>query len=192
MAFCFSKFVVFAAISFAVIQVQADTKTEEEPGVKVDLEHYFTELYAKTCLENAANMSLLKDRFLQAEVSVLQKDKAAFFLGKQQGTVWIIPHVVGDFLVSIDQRNHCTVYTRNININLVESYFTGLLESSAQSHKIERIQDETLADKQGPTHYISYSRINRKDYSKQKFKLITSMAQGAKIQAKAIVEEVRR
>jgi hypothetical protein len=182
---------VLAITSFS-FQANADTRTEEQPSVRVELERYFAEVYAKTCLKNAADMSQLKNKFLEAQVPVLQENKAAFFLGKKQGTVWVIPHVVGDFLVSVDENNHCTVYTHNVNINEVEKLFTKLLEYSTKLYKIERIQDETLATDNGPTHYITYIRTSKKDYSKQKFVLITTTAQGAEIQAKAIVEAVQR
>ena len=151
---------------------------------------YFSQLYAKTCVRDAADMSLLKVRFDEAQVPELSKKKAAIFLQKKPGTVWVIPNLIGDYLVSIDNSDSCSVYTRGVNINAVEAAFNSLFDELAKTLKVEKVQDETLQTKLGPKHYIRYSIINQKDNSTQHFSLETSTAERIEIQAKATVSVV--
>jgi hypothetical protein len=60
MSFLLRKLMLVLAITSFSFQVNADTRTEEQPSVRVELERYFAEVYAKTCLKNAADMSVKK------------------------------------------------------------------------------------------------------------------------------------
>lgn len=151
---------------------------------------FFTQLYTNTCVKNATDMQLLKDNFSAIDAKQLSREKAAFFLQNKEGTVWIIPNVIGDFLVSIDSVGACAVYTHNVNINEIERRFITLLEKTPSSFRLEKVQDETLQTSLGPAHYIQYLRTNKADNSQQQFSLQTSIAQGADIQAKAMVGPV--
>jgi hypothetical protein len=151
---------------------------------------YFSQLYAKTCVKEAADMAVLKSRFGEAQAPELSNNKAVLFLEGKLGTVWIIPNVIGDYLVSIDDSNICTVYTRDVNINEVERAFMSLFENIANIQSVEKVQDETLQTELGPKHYISYTLTNQADNSRQKFSLETSTADRVEIQAKATVGAV--
>ena len=152
--------------------------------------HFFGQLYANTCLKNAADMQILKDSFSSIQTPHLSAPKAALFLQGKPGTVWVIPNVVGDYLVSIDRHNYCAVYTQGVNINAVERGFITLLENTPSSFTLEKVQDETLQTALGPTHIIRYLRTNIADNSRQEFSLETSNAQGVEIQVKAEVGPV--
>ncbi len=154
--------------------------------------NFYTQLYAKTCVANAADLSVLKEQLKQGDVPELSASKAVFFLENQPGTVWVIPNVIGDFLVSINDQEDCSVYTRHVNINTIEQAFMQFIESMASSFTVEKEQDETLQTELGPMHFISYTLTNKDDNSKQKFKLMTSTADRAEIQAKATVEALIR
>ena len=156
--------------------------------VSIDPEMFFTQLYEKTCLKEAADFSMLKSKFEEAKVSELEKKNASLFLQNKPGTVWIIPNVVGDYLVSINKAGHCSVYTRNININDIERGFIELLEKAEGDFTLEKVQDETGQTKNGPAHFISYTRTYTANNSHQKFTLVTTTAPGAEVQAQATVE----
>ncbi len=156
--------------------------------VSIDPEMFFTQLYEKTCLKEAADFSHLKEKFKEANVAELEKKNASLFLQKKPGTVWIIPNVVGDYLVSINDAGNCSVYTRGININDIERGFIELLEKTAGDFTLEKVQDETGQTKNGPAHFISYSRTYTANNSHQKFTLVTTTAPGAEVQAQATVE----
>ena len=156
--------------------------------VSINPEKFFTQLYEKTCLKESADFASLKSKFEEASVPELEQANAAFFLQNKPGTVWVIPNVVGDYLVSIDKAGSCSVYTHNININDIERGFTELLENSAGEFTLEKVQDETRQTDKGPAHFIAYMRTYTADNSHQKFTLVTTTAQGAEIQAQATVE----
>ena len=151
---------------------------------------FFTQLYTNTCVKNSADMQALKENFSAIQTKQLPAAKAVFFLENKQGTVWIIPNVVGNYLVSIDSAAACAVYTHNVNINAIERQFITLLEKTPSAFLLEKVQDETPATPLGPAHFIRYLRTNKADNSQQEFSLQTSIAQGADIQAKAMVGPV--
>lgn len=151
---------------------------------------FFTQLYTNTCVKNAADLQVLKSRFASIDTKELSRSKATFFLQNIPGIVWVIPNVIGDFLVSIDEQGDCAVYTRNVNINDIERGFIRVLEKTPSSFTIEKVQDETIQTNLGPAHLIRYIRTNIADSSRQEFRLETSNAQGAEIQAKAVVGPV--
>jgi len=152
--------------------------------------HFFTQLYTKTCVKHADQMQNLVDNFSAIETKQLSRGKAAFFLQNQPGKVWVIPNLVGDYLVSIEPGGRCSVYTHNVNINKIEQNFIRLLEKTPSSYRLQKIQDETLPTPLGPAHFIRYIRTNIADNSSQAFMLQTTNAQGAEIQAQAVVEPV--
>ena len=151
---------------------------------------FFTQLYAKTCVVNAANMDALRERFAQGQVPELSAQKAEYFLHRKPGTVWVIPNTIGNFLVSIDRDNNCTVYAQRVKINEIERAFISLLEDAAMGFDSVKEQDETLQTQRGPMHFISYTRTNLADNTRQKFSLSTSTADAVEVQAKATVEAV--
>ena len=151
---------------------------------------FFTQLYTNTCVKNAADLQVLKSRFSSIEVKQLSRGKAALFLENKPGIVWVIPNVIGDFLVSINEQTECAVYTRHVNINEIERGFIKVLEKTPSSFKIEKVQDETVQTDLGPGHLIRYIRTNTADSSQQEFRLETTNAQGAQIQVKAVVGPV--
>ena len=69
------KWCTFALLAttaaFSAATAQAD--------VPVETTQFFTQLYAKTCLSNAANMDNLRERFAQGQVPELSAAKAPFF-----------------------------------------------------------------------------------------------------------------
>ncbi len=156
--------------------------------VSINPEKFFTQLYEKTCLKEAADFSTLRAKFEEANVPELEKKNADFFLQNKPGTVWIVPNVVGDYLVSINKAGDCSVYTRGININDVERGFIELLEKTGGSFTLAKTQDETKQANFGPAHFISYTRTYTANNSHQKFTLVTTIADGAEIQAQATVE----
>jgi hypothetical protein len=156
--------------------------------VSINAEKFFTQLYEKTCLKESADLANLQSKFEEANVPELEATNAALFLRNKPGTVWVIPNVVGDYLVSINKSGNCSVYTHNININDIERGFIELLEKSAGEFTLEKVQDETRQTDFGPAHYISYQRTYSVDNSHQKFTLVTTTADGAEVQAQATVE----
>jgi hypothetical protein len=175
--------ILLVAGTFGLQNVYGDASTESEK--------YFTQLYEKTCLNNAADMSVLKARFAEANVPKLTAKKAVLFLEEKHGSVWVIPNVIGNFLVSIDNSSTCSVYTHSVKINKVERQFTELLERTPLSFALEKVQDETKQTELGPKHFISFMRINRMDDTKHKFTLITSNSDRVEVQVKATVESVQ-
>ena len=151
---------------------------------------FFTELYAKTCVFSAGDMDSLRTRFSQGKVPELSAQKAAFFLQKKQGTVWVIPNTIGNFLVSIDTDNNCSVYAQRVKINDIERAFVSLLEQIPEGFESVKEQDETLQTGRGPMHFISYTRTNLENSARQTFSLATSTADAVEVQAKAVVTAV--
>ena len=149
---------------------------------------FFTQLYAKTCLSSAANMDSLRERFAQGQVPELSASKAAIFLQRKVGTVWVIPNTIGNFLVSIDRDDTCTVYAQRVKINEIERAFSNLLEEIPTGFESVKEQDETRQTNLGPMHFISYTRTNLEDSGRQTFSLSTSTADAVDVQAKAVVE----
>ncbi|EPJ48712.1 MAG: hypothetical protein OFPI_28120 [Osedax symbiont Rs2] len=149
---------------------------------------FFTQLYAKTCLSSAADMDALRERFAQGQVPELSAAKAAFFLQRKVGKVWVIPNTIGNFLVSIDRDDTCTVYAQSVKINQIERAFSNLLEEVPTGFESVKEQDETRQTRLGPMHFISYTRTNLEDSGRQTFSLSTSTADAVQVQAKAVVE----
>ncbi|MEH6442431.1 MAG: hypothetical protein V7784_00915 [Oceanospirillaceae bacterium] len=174
---------LLVASTFSLQNVYGETSAEPEK--------YFTQLYEKTCLNNAADMSVLKTRFAEAKVPKLVDNKAVLFLEKKPGSVWVIPNVIGNYLVSIDDSLTCSVYTHSVKINEIERQFIELLERTPLSFVLEKMQDETKQTELGPKHFISFMRTNRTDSTKQKFTLITSNSDRVEVQVKATVEIVQ-
>lgn len=155
--------------------------------VSINAEQFFTQLYEKTCYREAADLSQLKSKFSELEVPILKPSKAQLFLENKPGTVWIIPNVVGDYLVSIDELNNCSVYTRGINILKIEQGFSALLEQSSSRFTLEKVVDETRQTALGPAHFITYQRTNQSENTRQDFSLITTKSPSSEVQAKATV-----
>ncbi|OUS31797.1 hypothetical protein A9R01_11610 ['Osedax' symbiont bacterium Rs2_46_30_T18] len=174
----FTLLATTAVFSSAIAMADVPTETTQ----------FFTQLYAKTCLSNAANMDNLRERFALGEVPELSRAKAEFFLQGKVGTVWVIPNTIGNFLVSIDRDNTCTVYAQRVKINEIERAFSNLLEEVPTGFESVKEQDETRQTTLGPMHFISYTRTNLEDNGRQKFSLSTSTANAVKVQAKAVVE----
>ena len=152
--------------------------------------NYFSELYTKTCVKYADDLNGLKTQLTQAKVPELSKGKAKMFLENKPGTVWVIPNVYGDMLLSIDKQNTCVLYSRHLNINHIENAFIAEAENGPSSLIYHKVQDETVPTKLGPMHVIRYVMTDTNKNTKKNYQLITSKADAVEIQIKASVSSL--
>jgi len=185
----FRKLTILTLISLASTSnfaVADDAKSE----VSKHAANYFAELYSKTCVQYGDDLNALKEQLTQASVPELSEAKAKLFLENKPGTVWIIPNVYGDMLLSIDTKNTCTVYSRHLNINHIEKAFIAEVESGPASLIYHKVQEETVQSKLGPQHVIRYVMTNTATNSKKNYQLTTSTADRVEAQIKAIVSDI--
>jgi len=185
----FRKLTILALISLASTSnfaVADDAKAE----VSKHAANYFAELYSKTCVKYGDDLNALKMQLTQASVPELSEGKAKLFLENKPGTVWVIPNVYADMLLSIDTKNTCTLYSRHLNINHIEKAFIAKVESGPATVIYHKVQDETVQAQLGPQHVIHYVMTNTINNTKKSYRLVTSKADRVEVQIKAIVSNI--
>lgn len=181
------KLMTLALVSFASTANLAIADDADKSVVSKQAANYFAQLYTKTCVRYADDLNGLKTQLTQASVPELSQAKAKMFLENKPGTVWVIPNVFGDMLLSIDTKNTCVLYSRHLNINHIENAFIAEAESGPASLIYHKVQDETVPTKLGPMHVIRYVMTDTNKNTKKNYQLITSKADAVEIQIKASV-----
>lgn len=164
-------------ISLLPIAVHAQTSAE-----------FFIKLYSKTCAQFVNQPEALKRQLSQSGAPKLSAGKAAFFLNDNPGTVWVVPNVLGDFVISLDAQQRCHVFARKLDKHNAQDLFTDLVGQGPLPFSVAKLSDEQISQaNQSSINVLNYRWRNLETQETVHFRLLTAVDSSAAIQAKASV-----
>ncbi|MGB1239004.1 MAG: NMCC_0638 family (lipo)protein [Pseudomonadales bacterium] len=153
---------------------------------------FFIKLYSKTCAQYVNQPDALRAQLSKSGAPVLSEKKAAFFLDKKPGTVWVVPNVLGDFVIALDERQHCTVFARKLDKKHARSLFKDLVSEGPLPFSVAQLKDGKVSKlRNGVVKKLGYRWRNLETEETVYFTLLTAEQTTAEIQAQASVRPVQ-